>query len=419
MKGRGMNIWKMAARNLGRNRRRSFLAVLSVFIAITLVIFMDGLISGVVDSLARNFTKNETGQVNVTTTEYRQRERFMPASAAIPDADAVVSAIRSTPGLADRLVQVTPRALMGVVLSSGSATKAARCIAGDPLTEKSMLMLDRAILPGGSYLAATGTAVIGKKLADDMGLRVGDTLKVITEKADYGMGFKKFRISGLFHTGLDTFDGSTFLVSLDDAREMLGLGRGASEVLVMLRDYREADAASRMIATHLAAAGLTGLSVQSWTSLGDVASLVALTQNIYFWGEIVVAFLGAFIIANILMMVVLERKREIGILMSMGMERARILALFLVEGVLLGVIGSTAGVIVGTALNLLLGIKGLDMTKTISGAGIPLDNVIRPAVHPVNVAWLFFVGIAVAVVMSFLPSRAASRMDPIDAIRSV
>ncbi len=116
----------MAVRNLGRNRRRSFLAVLSVFIAITLVVFMDGLISGVVDSLARNFTKNEPGMVNVTTTDYRERERFMPASAAIPDADAVVAAIRSTPGLAGQLVQVTPRALTGVVLSSGTETKAAR-----------------------------------------------------------------------------------------------------------------------------------------------------------------------------------------------------------------------------------------------------------------------------------------------------
>jgi ABC-type lipoprotein release transport system permease subunit len=107
-----MNVWKMALRNLGRNRRRTALAVLSVFIAITLVTFMDGLISGTVDSMAKNFTKNETGHVNVTTREYRARQRFMPASAAIPDADAVVSAIRSTPGLTDRLVQVTPRALM-------------------------------------------------------------------------------------------------------------------------------------------------------------------------------------------------------------------------------------------------------------------------------------------------------------------
>ena len=414
-----MNVWKMAIRNLGRNRRRSFLAVLSVFIAITLVVFMDGLISGVVDSIARNFTKNESGQVNVTTTEYRQRERFMPASAALRDSDAVVSAIRSTPGLSDRLVTVTPRALFGVVLSSGSGTKVARCVAGDPQAEKSMLMLDRALLPGGSYLAAKGTAVIGKRLADDLGLKIGDTLKVIAEKADYGMGFKKFRISGLFRTGLDTFDGSTFLVSLSDARELLGLGRGASEVLVMLKDYREADRAAKLIASHLAAAGLSGLSVQSWTSLGDIAALINLTRTIYFWGEIIVALLGAFIIANIVMMTVLERKREIGILMSMGMERPRILWLFLVEGVLLGTMGSAAGVIVGTSVNAWLSVKGMDMTKTISGAGIPMDNVIYTAVHPLNVAWLFLVGILVAVIVSFLPSRMAARMDPIEAIRSV
>jgi len=117
--------------------------------------------------------------------------------------------------------------------------------------------------------------------------------------------------------------------------------------------------------------------------------------------------------------VVLERKREIGILMSMGMERARILWLFLVEGVLMGAIGSAAGVIVGTALNALLARKGLNMTKTISGAGIPLDNIIYPVVHPASVAWFFVLGILVAVVVSFLPSRTASRMDPIDAIRSV
>lgn len=414
-----MNLLGMAIRNLGRNRRRSFLAVLSVFIAIALVVFMDGLISGVVDSLARNFTKNETGMVNVTTSEYRQRERFMPASAAIKDSDAAVAAVRGTPGLSDRLVQVTPRALTGVVLSSGSATKVARLIAGDPQTEKSMLMLDRALTPGSSYLDAAGTAVVGKKLADDLGLKVGDTLKVIAEKADYGMGFKKFRISGLFHTGLDTFDGSTFLVSLPDARDLLGLDRGASEVLVMLKDYRDADRAAALISSHLAAAGLSGLSVQSWTALGDMAAIVTLSQNIYFWGEIVVAFLGAFIIANILMMVVLERKREIGILKSMGMERPRILWLFLAEGVLLGAIGSLAGVIVGTGLNVWLSIKGLDMTKAISGSGIPLDNVIHPAVHPANVVWLFVVGILVSVVVSFLPSRTAARMDPIEAIRSV
>jgi putative ABC transport system permease protein len=414
-----MNIWKMALRNLGRNRRRTALAALSVFIAITAVTFMDGLISGTTDSMARNITKNETGHVNVTTTEYRARRRFMPASAAIADADAVMRAVRSAPGLAEELVQVIPRVEFGVVLSSGAQSKAARAIGGDPVAEKSMLMLDRAILPGGTYLPGPGTALVGQKLADALGLGVGDWLKVIAEKADYGLGFKKLKIAGLFRTGLDTFDGATFLMGIADARDLLGLDRGASEVLVMLRDYNRAERAAKLISAQLTASGLNDLSVQSWLSLGDIAALVILTRSIYFWIEIIVALLGAFIIANIVMMVVLERRHEIGILMSMGMERPRILWLFLAEGLLMGAVGSAAGVIGGTAINLLLGIKGIDLTRTISGAGIPLDNVIYPVVHPLTVAWLFAVGILMALVVSFLPSRTAARLDPIEAIRAV
>ncbi|HET6451014.1 MAG TPA: FtsX-like permease family protein [Spirochaetia bacterium] len=414
-----MNVWTMALRNLGRNRRRTALALLSVLIAMTAVVFADGLVSGILDSMARNFTKNQTGHVNVATTDYRHKERFMPASAALPDSDAVADAIRSTPGLAGQIVMTAPRALFGVVLSSDSGTKAARGIGGDPLAEKSLLMLDRSLLPGGSYLAPTGTVIVGKKLADDLGLRVGDTLKVIAEKADYGMGFKKFRISGLFRTGVEGFDGATIMVSLDDARDLLGLGRGASEVLVMLKNYKTADRAAAAISAHLATSGLGGLSVQSWKALGDVAALITFAGAAYFWMELIIAFLGAFIIANILMMVVLERRREIGILMSMGMERPRILGLFLAEGLLLGAIGSAIGSLLGTAINAWASVRGLDFSRNIAGTGIPMDSIVYPQVNLVHVAWLFAMGIAVAAIISFLPSRSAARMNPIEAIRSV
>ena len=414
-----MNVLRMAVRNLGRNRRRTFLAVLSVLIAITLVVFMDGLIGGILDSMARNFTKNETGHVSVTTAAYRARERFMPASAAMEDSDTVAGAIRATPGLEGRIVLAAPRALFGVVLSSASATKAARGIGGDPEMERHLLMLDRALLPGGVYLDRPGSAIVGAKLAEDLGLKVGDALKVVCEKADYGMGFKKFRISGIFRTGVDTFDASTFQVGLDDARELLGLGRGASQILVMLKDYRDSDAAAALISAHLAAAGFGKLSVQSWTALGDVAALISLSARIYLWGEILVAFLGAFIIANIMVMIVLERRREIGLLKSMGMEGPRILRLFLTEGTLLGVIGSAAGAVLGTALNAWLSVKGLDFTSSVSGSGIAMDNVIYTGVHPLHVLLLFVLGVAVSAILSFLPSRGAARMDPVEAIRSV
>ncbi len=413
-----MSLWKMAFRNLGRNPRRTALALLSVLIATTAVVFADGLVSGILDSLARNFTKNETGHVNIATEDYRRKERFMPASAALPDADAVMAAVRATPGLAGQIVQTVPRVLFGVVLSSPQGTRAARGIGADPQAEKSLLMLDRALLPGSSYLAPAGTAILGKKLADNLGLGVGDTLKVISEKADYGMGFKKFRIAGLFRTGVEGVDGSTLMVSISDARDLLGLGAGASEVLVMLKDYRQADRAAAMISARLAAGGMTGLSVRSWKDLGDIASLISLTGGIYFWMELIIAFLGAFIIANILMMVVLERRREIGILLSLGMERPRVLALFLVEGVLLGSFGSGIGTLLGTALNAWSAVKGLDFSRNISGTGLPMDAIVYPVVNPAHGGLLFVMGIAVAALVSFLPSRRAARMDPIEAIRS-
>jgi putative ABC transport system permease protein len=391
-----------------------------VLIATTLVVFMDGLVGGMLDSMARNFTKNETGHVSVTTAAYRARERFMPASAAMRDSDALVDSIRATPGLEGRIVQVAPRALFAVVLSSASATKAARGIGGDSEGEKHLLMLDRVLLPGSAYLDPHGgTAIVGATLAEDLGLKVGDALKVVSEKADYGMGFKKLKIAGLFRTGVDTFDGSTFQVDLADARELLGLDKGASRILVMLKDYKDSDTAAKLISAHLSSAGFRGLSVQSWTSLGDIAALITLSARIYLWGEIIVAFLGAFIIANIMMMVVLERRREIGVLKSMGMEGSRILRLFLVEGVFLGVIGSAVGALLGTVLNAWLSVKGLDFSASISGSGIAMDNVIYTGVHPLHVVLLFALGVAVSAIMSFLPSRSAARMDPIEAIRSV
>ncbi len=441
-----MNSFAMALRNLGRNRRRSLLAMISVFLAIFVAVFADGFISGIVESMTRNVTKNQTGHVNIETSRYRSRERFMPANAAIPDAGAVAAAISGDPALRSLVDQVEPRIQFGVVLSGPAGTKPALGIGGDPEGERRLLMLDRTILPGGSYLGSPGQAIVGWKLASDLGLKPGDYLKVMTEKADYGLGFKKFRIAGLFKTGLESFDAASFQVAIGDARNLLGLGAGASQVLVMLKNSREADRAVGLISKALSAAGMevsepndttsgpsggsggskpeaspkaNALSVRSWTSIGDFASVIQMVSGVYAIIELIFIFLGAFIIANVMMMVVLERKREIGILKSMGMRRPRILGLFLAEGSLLGAFGSAAGAIAGIAVNALFAARGMDVSKLIGGTDYQMDNVIHTGVHPLQVFGFFFLGVLVSAAIAYLPSRSAARMDPIDAIRSV
>lgn len=413
-----MRILDLALRNLGRNRRRSLLAMSSVFFAIMLVLVMDGLIEGFMESMVRNYTKNDVGHVSVTTAGYRTRERFAPVDENLADSTRIAAAIRALPGLEGRVRTVAERIRFGTLLSSGPATKAAFGLAGDPETEKGLIMLDRSLVPGGSYLAATGEAYVGWKLAADLGLGVGDALKVVTTRADSGIGFKRFRIAGLFRTGVNSLDGNLFQVGLGDARELLGI-EGAQQLIVMLDRSDRAPEAARLLAAALPGLGVTDASVLPWRENGSFGSLISLMEGLYGWMYIIFAILGAFIITNIMMMVVLERKREIGILKSMGMPRRELLGLFLLEGSLLGLGGSILGSAAGTLVNLLLSGIGLDMTDALAGFSWPLDNVIYPRVDLLSSILFVGLGTLVAAAMSYIPSRSAARMNAVDAIRSV
>ena len=407
----------MALRNLGRNRRRTILASLSVAIAMMAVMFMNGLVNGLMDNLVRNALKDDLGHINITTTEFRKREKFMPVAEYIHDADKVAGVIASTPGLGGAITMVEERIRFGVLLASGSKTKPALCVAGDPEKEKSLLMLDRNVHDG-AYLSSPGDVLIGVGIARDLGLKVGDILKVVTQRADYGLGFKKFRVSGIFVTNVNSLDGSLFQISLADARDLLGMDGGASQIMVMLSDHRLAAHDAPLLAAALSKAGFKDLSIIPWEKGGGVVSLFPLMEGIYNWIYIIVAFLGAFVIANVMMMVVLERRKEIGILKAMGMPPREILYLFLLEGVMLGALGSSVGTLLGLGINWLFSIVGMDFTKSMASFSWPMDNVIHTAVQPLAALALFFLGVAVSAIVAFLPSRKAARMDPIEAIRS-
>jgi ABC-type lipoprotein release transport system permease subunit len=278
-------------------------------------------------------------------------------------------------------------------------------------------MLDRSIEAGGSYLSAPGQVILGSGLAADLGLARGGTLKLVTQKADGGLGFKRLAIVGIFKTGVNDLDGSVLQLGLDDARDLLGMEGGAQQLAVCLPDRSRLGPALEIVNKAIRASGRQGLSVLPWTSIGEYPKIVGLMEIVYDWVYIVVGFLGAFIIANVMMMVVLERRREIGILMAMGMPKGRILGIFLLEGTMLGFIGSVAGVVAGWSFNLFFAKRGFDMTSAMAGFSWPLDNVIYPSVGIGPLLAGLLVGTAVSAVVAYLPSRRAASMAPVEAIR--
>ena len=413
-----MKIIPFATRNLLRNKRRSALAASSVFLSILMIIVLQGFTNGFLDSMVRNYIKNETGHINIATTGYRERTRFMPVDEFIENSPALAESIREAVKTKDPGAIVAERIRFGVLLSSESGTKEAMAIAGDPEVERKLLMLDTRILPGGAYMGSVGETIVGETLANDLGLKVGDTLKVVTQKADGGLGFRKLRISGLFKTSVNSLDGMVFQMSLQDARILLGMDNGAQQISVTLSGMREVAAMTKLVQGIVDAHEKGKLSVLPWTSIGEYPKMIQLMNVVYYWVFLIVALLGSFIIANVMTMVILERKREIGILMSMGMPRGKILNLFLAEGTMLGLIGSLAGTAIGVGLIMILARKGFDMTSAMAGFSWPLDNVIYPSVTPGTVFMGIAMGTAVSAAISYLPSRRAARMAPVDAIRS-
>ncbi|HEY9054964.1 MAG TPA: FtsX-like permease family protein [Rectinemataceae bacterium] len=414
-----MDLFPFALRNLARNRRRSLLAALSVALSILMVVVLRGFADGFTDSLVRNYIKNETGHINIATAEYRDRARFMPVDAIIEDSEGLVSRISETLRSEIPGAIVAERFRFGALLSSDSGTKEALILAGTTETESKLLMLDSRILPGGRPIGGPGETIMGSSLAGDLGLRPGDRLKIVTQKSDGGLGFKSFSIVGLFGTGVNSLDGLVVQIGLDDARELLGAEGCAQQVSVVLPRRSALHPALESIRKALGAQGAAGqeLSILPWTAIGEYPAMIRLMEVVYYWVYIFVAVLGAFIIANVMTMATLERKREIGILMAMGMPKKRIASIFLLEGSLLGFFGSAVGASLGLAINLVLSRKGLDMTGAMAGFSWPLDNVIYPAKGMDALALGILIGTLVSAAVAFFPAKKAAAMAPVEAIR--
>ncbi len=147
--------------------------------------------------------------------------------------------------------------------------------------------------------------------------------------------------------------------------------------------------------------------------------MMAQTLQIYNLLYLVITVLGCFIITNIMMMVVLERKREIGILKSMGFNNFQILTIFTLEGTLIGTVGVAVGVAVGVLISIPLSIYGIDFSSSMSNLNFPINNLIKWKNNLLSIIFTMLLGIVISSLMSLIPSRYAAKMKVVDAIKSV
>jgi len=242
--------------------------------------------------------------------------------------------------------------------------------------------------------------VMGQALADKLEVKKGYTLQVSFPDAKT----MNLVVAGIFDTGYQQLDEAITYVSLDTAREFLGEGDVINSINIKLEDPFQAEAVASSLSDN-------SYEVKGWQELfPEIVRTLALERAQNLITMLLIMIIATFGIANVMNMLVLEKTREIGMLMAEGANRGQIRRIFLMESGLLGLIGGALGCIIGLAVS--LKIKGIELQSP-TGEMIPLPVLINP--------WDFLTFTLLAMALSIAaggyPAYRASKLDPVEALK--
>lgn len=257
--------------------------------------------------------------------------------------------------------------------------------------------------------------ILGKELARSIGVGLGETVYLISPRGiltpmGHVPAMKRFVVNGFLESGMYEYDGTRAYISIGDAQKMLRMGDGVSGIDIRVRDIYQADSLSAGLQDRLG----SGYQVVDWMQMNhNLFSALKLEKAVMFIILTLIVLVAAFNIASSLVMLVMKKRRDIGILKAMGATQANIRRIFVMKGVVIGLLGTTLGGAAGILLCVLL-----EKYRFIE---LP-DDVYYITTLPVQLGVLDVAVIAgAALVICFLatlyPAHQAAKVDPVEAIR--
>lgn len=407
-------MFKIALRNILRNKRRTALTGLSIMIAVMVAIYLWSLISGVVDGLFDNFIRLTSGHVRVLNSEYVKREKMMPLESNIPNYPEVQKIVEANPAV----TLTSPRIKFGVLLDNEGNNKPTMGMGIEPAKAEKVFSLSKQIVKGRAIVLGREEINIGDKLARELGLKLGDTLTIVTQTAYGSIAAMNLKIVGIFSFSVPSFDGTIFFLPLDKAQELLDLEGAATEIFVLVKDPKHAPLVARELETKLG----SDYAAVPWQDQGIMFFYMNLAKNMYGVIYFIILFLASFTILNTMFMSVLERTKEIGMMKSLGMKDRQVMGVILIEAMLIGVFASFIGMLLGSGIAYYLATEGLDFTHLFEQMGefnMPLGYVYRAVFRWTIILFGFCMGVLFSVLAAIPPAIRASKMEPTEALREI
>jgi len=415
-------IARLAVRNLYRHRRRSVLTSLAMILGGTLLMISLPLGDGTHESWIESAVRVGDGHITLQNPSFQASRKIEDRLGANGRAEAEDALSR--PGIAEQVVLATPRLTISGLASSPAGARPVRIVGVSPSSEARFTILDEKVTDG-RYLESADrlAAFVGAGLVQSLELRLGSRFVVTAQGADGEIAGQLLRVVGIFQSGVPEIDQSLVHIPLKTAGEWLHTGDDVTQIAVLLDGSRDVEPVRRALGRALAGPIEMGaVTVMGWREAMpelDAAVKIDNFGNYLFQG--IMFTIIALGIVNTVLMSVLHRYREFGVLQALGLTPGQTGSLVLIEGLILTAVSGVLGVALGLFITWFFWRDGLDISamwsEDWSFSGVVMDPVIVPYFRFARVTQALVFMTAVGAVASLYPAYRAARIDVTEAMK--
>lgn len=412
------NIFKIAARNLRRYKRRTLLTSILITLGVVSVLLFVSVSGSFKALMIGQITDSMMGHLQIHRKGYLASMDSLPLNRNLQGKQ--IAKIKQILDENDAVEAYSMRIKLGAMFSNFNETTNIRLTAINPEEElKTAPMLQDRFLQGEKEgLLAKGEILIPELIAKGMKVKLGDTIVLVATNKDGSVNGQPFVVRGILE-GISGPGGRDGYVHLADAKALLRIeGKEISEIAIRLKDMGDLEPVFAALKTQLAdfknKQDKPVFEVHTWEKLSPFSKIANMIDLMTFFIKIMLVAIVLVSIMNVMVMSVYERINEIGTIAAIGTKPGKIMALFLTEGLLLGVFGTLLGVIFS-----LIGIAAMNMSGISFDFGRQKGLELAPTIATGDVLMVVAIVIAIAVLGSLQPAWKAAKMDPITALRHV